>query len=281
MPKADITSPPAALTSSLRHLLRPLIRLLISRGIGYPYLADMLKGIFVQVAEESFRLPDKPQTDSRISLLTGVHRKDVKRLRSSGDEEYQPKASPPLSAQLIAHWTGDPRYLDDQGRPRPLARLATSDSEHSFEALITSISKDIRPRAILDECLRQGIAELDAEDRVHLLTDAFVPKAGQDEKNYYFGHNLHDHMAAGVHNLLGGQPPLLERNVYYDRLSPESVAALQTLSREQGMQALQTINRAALERQERDNDRPDTDQRMSFGVYFYTPQAEQSDDDVA
>lgn len=270
-PPQDIDTPSPALVTALRRLLKPLARLLISRGINYPYLADLLKGVFFEVAEESFQLPEKRQTDSRISLITGLHRKDVKRLRETSGTVPAPKASPPLSAQLIARWTGNRQFIDAQGRPRPLARLAAADPERSFEGLVTAVSKDIRPRAILDEWRRQGIARLDDDDRVHLLTDAFVPEAGQDDKTYYFGRNLHDHVAAGVHNLLGEQPPLLERNVYYDQLTPESVQRLASLSREEGMRALQAINRAALDMQERDAGRPEAKQRMSFGVYFYAP----------
>jgi hypothetical protein len=280
-PPQDIDTPSPALVSALRQLLKPLVRLLISRGISFPFLVDMLKGAYFEVAEQSFTLPGKRQTDSRVSLITGLHRKDVKRLRETAGQSPASKATPPLSALLIARWTGDRLFSDSQGTPLPLARLATMDAEKSFDALVTGVSKDIRPRAVLDEWLRQGIARLDSEDRVHLLMDAFVPAAGQDDKTYYFGRNLHDHVAAGVHNLLGEQPPLLERNVYYDQLTPESVQRLAALSREEGMRALQALNRAALDMQERDSGNPKAKQRMSFGVYFYTPATdgnEQADD---
>lgn len=275
----DTAQASPALVEALRRLLKPLLRLLIHRGFGYPQLAEMLKGLFVEVADESFRLPGKTQTDSRISLLTGVHRKDVKRLRESGEDAAGKKSAPPLSAQLIARWTGDAHYLDENGAPRPLARLASQDPSRSFEALVQGSSKDIRPRAVLDEWLRQGLARLDEDDQVHLLTAAFLPEEGREEKAYYFGRNLHDHMAAGVHNLLGATPPLLERNVYYDQLSPDAVDELARLSREHGMEALQVINRAALNLQERDHGKAEANQRMSFGIYFFRPPTDPGDKD--
>ncbi len=103
-------------------------------------------------------------------------------------------------------------------------------------------------------------------------TGAFVPEKGFDEKAHYFGRSLHDHVAAAARNLAGDAPPLLERTVYYDELSAASVAELTDLSRRLGEDALQTVNRRALELQQRDADAApgeSADRRMSFGVYFY------------
>src|SRR5689334_12352533 len=60
----------------------PLVKLLLHRGIGYASFADLLKKVFVQVATREFPLHGKPDTDSRIHILTGIHRRDVKRLRA-------------------------------------------------------------------------------------------------------------------------------------------------------------------------------------------------------
>jgi hypothetical protein len=76
-------------------------------------------------------------------------------------------------------------------------------------------------------------------------------------------------MAAAAHNLLDGRPPFLERCVYYDGLSPASVERLRELSRNLAVAALHEVNREALALQERDADRDDGHERMTFGVYFY------------
>ncbi len=76
------TAPPLSLVMALRRLLRPLL----SFGVQYPYLANLLKLTYVEVATREFPLEDRPHSDSRISLLTGIHRQDVKRLRG-GDNE--------------------------------------------------------------------------------------------------------------------------------------------------------------------------------------------------
>ena len=75
------SNPPPALVKALRQALRPLLHVMLARGITLPYLAELIKSLLVEVAERDFQLDGKPVTDSRISLLSGVHRKDVNRLR--------------------------------------------------------------------------------------------------------------------------------------------------------------------------------------------------------
>ncbi len=267
-PGEGVPEPPRALVDALRAMFVPLVRLLLSYGVTQPFLMALLKRVYVDVAEREFTIEGKPQTTSRLSLLTGIHRKDVKRLREEPEEEVRVPRNVSLGAQLVSRWMGLDEFRDDDG-PRPLPRLGATNAGPSFESLVRSVSKDIRPRAILDEWVRLGVVHVDDQDRVCLNTGAFVPEKGFDEKAHYLGRSLRDHVAAAARNLAGVASPLLERAVYYDELSPASVDELAALSRTLGEDALETMNRRALELQQRDAAGPDADRRMSFGVYFY------------
>ena len=274
-PSTTSMSAPASLVRALRHLLRPLVRLLVARGVTYTMLSDLLKGIYVEVAQHDFSLDGKRPTDSRVSLLTGVHRKDVRRLRDTAPakDEVVPD-SVALGAQLVAAWTTRREFTDAKGKPRPLPRLASQGGGRSFESLVESVSKDIRPRSVLDEWLRLGVVALDAEDRVVLRTAAFVPRRGFDEKAFYLGHNVHDHVAAATHNLLEEGRPFMERSVHYDELGERSVEELTELAARAGMDALNEVNRKAMACEARDRDDAAPRRRMTFGVYFYsTPES--------
>ena len=59
----------AQLHAPLARLLRPLVRLCIRSGMTFPALAQLLRELFVNVAEHDFALEGKEQTDSRVSLL--------------------------------------------------------------------------------------------------------------------------------------------------------------------------------------------------------------------
>lgn len=255
---------------AIKRLLKPLVRLLLARGITYPYLIQQLKAIYVEVAARDFALAGKPQTDSRLSLLTGVHRKDVRRLgRAPADPDAVPD-NVSLGARLVARWCAELPYLDAEGKPSPLPRLARADNGASFEKLVGEVSKDIRARAILDEWCRLGIVDIDANDLVHLRASAFVPAHGDDEKAYFLGLHLHDHIAAVAHNMMDRAPPFLERSVFYDDLSPAAVAEIAALSERLGMDALRKVNRRVLELNAQSAGGANaTDQRMTFGIYFY------------
>ena len=75
--------PSLALTKAVKNILYPFVHLLIRIGIPFPQLAEILKKVYIDVADKQFQLDNKKQTQTRLSFLTGVHRKDVKRLQNN------------------------------------------------------------------------------------------------------------------------------------------------------------------------------------------------------
>jgi hypothetical protein len=274
---------PDGLIAAVRRLMGPLVRLLIARSVPFPFVANLLRGAYVDVALKQFPVSGRRQSDSRITLLTGVHRKDVKRLRQQPDARHGPSRTVSLGSQLIARWTALPAFRDATGAPLPLPRLTTAGIEPSFEALVRSVNTDIRPRVVLDEWLRLGLVHLDEQDRVCLNVQAFIPPEGSEEMAYFFGRNLHDHMAAAVHNMLGEPGPLFDRSVNYNNLSPEAVAELIELAGRRAMDVLQELNAHALRLQQRDSGRPGASNRFNFGLYLFSedqaPATADKDDD--
>ncbi|WP_332673598.1 DUF6502 family protein [Aromatoleum sp.] len=270
-------TPPASLLQALRRVMRPLVRLMLRKGVTYTYFSDMMKGVFVEVATGEFRLDDKPPTDSRISLITGVHRKDVRRLREAApDLALALPEALTLGAHLVSMWMNRAPFCDSPGRPAPLPRLASVGGERSFDTLVASASKDIRARVVLDEWLRLGVVRMDDQDRVHLQTRAFVPQKGFDEKAAYFGHNIHDHACAAVHNLTVDGPPFFERSVHYDGLSPAGVDEIRAVVATEGMEALMRFNELASALEARDTTAPSARQRVTIGLFFYTEPAREA-----
>lgn len=263
----------AALVKAVTLLCTPLIRLLIEKGITFPQFRELMKELYVEVADKHFALDDKKPSDSRIFVLTGIHRKDIKRIRLQGkQEDQQITSSASLSGELVARWSSMPEYLDDKGKPRPLQKSG-NDTEAGFEQLVSSVNKDVRPRVILDEWLRLNIVRL-KDDYVVLNKLAFVTNKEFKEMAYYLGHNVHDHVASCVSNILSEEEPMLERSVYYASLTEQSVKKLNTIASKKGDDLLQHLNKQAIKLYDADKHKDDAKYRIRLGVYWYQTQLE-------
>ncbi len=183
---APLASPPSAVVAAMRRVLVPLVRALIGFGIPWPMVSGLVKAVYVEVAERDFALPGKAMSDSRITLLTGVHRKDVSQLRGKAPSpETVAVSSPSLGAQVLGCWLGLDGYRDSAGRPRPLPRAGAAEGEPSFESLVTGISKDIRPRVLLDELLHAGLVRERDDGLLDLVVAAHLPRGDLDKLAYY------------------------------------------------------------------------------------------------
>jgi Family of unknown function (DUF6502) len=258
------------IANALKRVLRPFVKLMLANNLTYTFAIDLIKALFVEVAERDFTLKDKRQTDSRISLMSGVHRKDVRRLRElRPDVEDVMPDNVSIGSQLVALWNANPAYLNEVGLPKPLPRYALANGDNSYESLVRSATTDIHPRAVLDEWLRLGIATIDDENFVHLTTDMYIPQEGFEEKVFYFGHNLHDHAQAAVSNVLGQQISFFERCVHYDELSKSSIDVIEEFAKKHSMKVLRGVNKVADVSAFNDKTNTEAKMRMTYGVYFY------------
>ncbi len=209
------------ITSAVLRLLRPLVRILLRNGIPHGTFSELAKWVYTDVASREFGIAGRKQTVSRIAVLTGLTRKEVKRLVETPSmqdvvhaERYH------RAARVIGGWLKDPRFTDEQNQPR---ELPMNDTQDGFAALVKAYSGDIPARAILDELERVGVVEK-KEGAVRLLAKGYVPKAGRLEKIHILGEDAHDLMASIDHNLL--KPPseaFLQRKVFYDNIPQDKM----------------------------------------------------------
>jgi hypothetical protein len=272
-PNPPLPTPPVALLAASRRLLRPLVRLMLRSGITFPVLIDVLRHLFVEVAVTDILTQPKAQTDSRISLLTGVHRKEIRRYREMPPDSMAPPEVVTIASQIIARWLGSSPFVDDAGQPRPLPRVTEAGTEGpSFDSLVCSVTTDIRSRAVLDDWLSQGLVRMAPEDRVVLNADAFIPRPGGQEQLFYFARNLHDHVAAAVANISADDAaPFLDRSVHYDKLTQGQVGELEAFARDAAIRVLLEVNRKALELVDA-NAIPDGQaaHRLNFGAFVFS-----------
>ncbi len=250
-------------------LFKPVARLLLRHGVAYPAFASALKKVFLDAAQDELRAQKRPLTDSAVSLLSGVHRRDVRELTRTTETCQAHTAPMNMATQVVARWLSDSAYLDADGQAKPLPRVGV-EGEAGFDALVASISSDIRPRAVRDELLRLGIAQ-ESADGIALLAPGFAPRQGFAEMAHLLRANAHDHLAAAVANVdEGGQ--FLEQSIFVDQLTTESAQRLHAVSAKAWRTAFKTVMQEASARYAHDQQHASAEertQRARFGSYFY------------
>ncbi|MBC8057031.1 MAG: hypothetical protein H7Y61_10680 [Rhizobiales bacterium] len=256
-----------ALNTALSRLLRPLFRLLLRYGVSYGAFEELARQAFVDVAMQHAGFDGKKPSISRVSVLSGLTRKEVQRLSSPGDR------GPPVdqhnrAARVLTGWVRDPDFHDAQGQPCTLAAEGTP----SFALLVKRHSGDVPARAVLDELVRVGAVRLLGDGSIELLQRAYVPSRSVVEKLRILGADVADLIDTIEHNVQrGGDDPRFQRKVMYRSMPAATLAPFRKLSAKQSQALLERLDRW-LAAHDLDNppDQPDLPRaRVGVGIYYF------------
>ena len=259
-----------ALSAAIRKLLRPLVRILLRNHVSFGVFSDLARRVYVEVAMEEFGLPGRKQSVSRVSILTGLSRKEVGRVRSlpiPDDAEAVGRYN--RAARVVTAWVRETAFGDGHGNP---ADLPVEGHGATFSELVRRFSGDVPVRAILDELLRNGLVERRADGTLRLLSRAYVPGTDETEKLSILGTDVSDLVRTIDHNLRAGQSEaLFQRKVAYDNLPEEVLPEFRALSRERAQALLEEMDRW-LSRYDRDAN-PSAEgtgrKRGGVGIYYF------------
>ncbi|NNE80790.1 MAG: hypothetical protein HKN18_11020 [Silicimonas sp.] len=242
----------------LDRLLDPLARLMISRGVLFPEFADRMKRSYLGAATHQITAEGHKTTDSRISILTGLQRRDIARLRAIEPNEQRPN---PL-ARLVALWQTHPDFSHG-GKALALDR---SGSKRSFDALAKMVRRDVHPRTMLDSLEAAGTLGIDRNGRIHLEETSYQPLSGSEDQIAYLAANVGDHLCAATDNVVGNSPPRFERAVHYGGLTSDQIAELDADFRDAQMDILKRLNQKAAKMKHSASG----SHRFRAGGYFYS-----------
>ncbi len=272
-------SPTGALAGAVLVLLRPLVRLLLRYGIPYGAFADLAKRVYVDIAGEEFTIPGRKQTVSRISVITGLSRKEVRRiLAMEAPDNAEELQRYNRAARVISGWVRDRRFLDGAGRP---AALPLEKPSPSFSDLVREHSGDVPARAVLDELERVGAVEQLRDGRIRLRSRAYVPQAGEADKLAILGTDVADLISCIDHNLTcSPDEAFFQRKVAYDNLPREAMGELRRVAAERAQQLLEDLDRwmSARDRDTNPGTTGSGRKRASVGVYYYEEDVPEGDD---
>jgi hypothetical protein len=261
--------------TALMRMLRPVVKLMIHLGLPLQSFIEVLKATYVEVAEKHFSEEGRPLTDSQVSVLTGVHRKDVRRLRA---EPLQADSlTPSLAMQVAMAWTGVPGLLDEEGTPKPLPRrnakhadgTEVGPNEKTFDGLVESLTSDVSATAVLKDMLRQNMLEEVSADVYKLSPTWFISDEKLSDKIGLISLHIHDRIDASAQNLISGNRFHRIYTVYSKAVGPETVERMkETLDRD-GEKLMNKLNTRVVQGEQALL--PDQAAvRMSCGFYIYS-----------
>lgn len=260
-----------ALASNLQTLLTTLAQVAIEEELSYNEFAEIARLAFVRAAKQVLD-GKKRASDSRISIVTGIHRKDVARLREqTGDIFNHEKSKGNRAIAVISAWAREKDYCDAQNQPLP---LAYDNKTPSLTTLIKKYSGDMPVRAMCDEMERMGVI-VEKGERWHLNVPAYVPNKSREAIFDFLGEDTASLIKTIHHNL--NNPPRkrrFQRSVAYDELTPETVELFQAFASERAMDLLKEFDiwlskREKLDKIERKKQPSLQKQKAGMGIYYF------------
>ena len=258
------------LFAAVLRLLRPLIRILLRNGVSHHTFADLSKWVYIDVANKEFGITGRKQTTSRVSVITGLTRKEVSRVRKLSRPDDRDSAERyNRAARVIAAWRRESDYLDARGKP---AALQVTGSGVTFSALVKRFSGDMPARATLDELIRVGAIERLKDGRVRLITSSYVPQSSNADKLHILGTDVQHLISTIDHNLKPDtMGPLFQRKVAYDNLPDNVLPKFRKLSAKKAQALLENLDQWLAQR---DRDVTPTVKgsgrnKAGLGIYYF------------
>ena len=235
-----LTTTHRILTETIYRIMRPLARILLRNGMPYHSFAEVAKKAFVDTAFEEFGTPGRKQTISRVSALTGLTRKETRRLHELGelvDEAAMARYN--RAVRVLSGWQNDPEFQDASGQP---AHLPIEGEHGSFHALVRKYSGDIPTQAML-AVLENGGSVAREDGRVRMLRAAYLPADDPEEGLRILGTDTAELVATIDHNLRMPQNERwFQRKVSNHRLRAEALPEYRKLAAERAQALLETLD---------------------------------------
>ncbi len=256
----------AALRATVFRLLKPLVRVLMRHGMSYGNFAELARRAYVAEALDHLERSGKRPTISGAAALTGLTRKEAKRLNDMSDQDTGAGERYNRAVRVITGWVQDERFHDEAGEP---AVLPVEGEAPSFAALVREFSGDIPHAAMLGVLqASQNVSVIDG--RVHLKARAYVPMATPIDKIDILGADVAELVSSIGHNLEAPDGERwFQRKVSYHGVRADSLKAFRELSNTKSQALLEEyftwLSQHAVEPEEYDSDES---AYVAVGIYY-------------
>lgn len=229
------------LLAACRHLLHPLVRILLRHGVSYGEFSDSVRGAYLDIAAAELIPPGRPQSDARLGILTGISKEEVHRIRAM-DASDDSEVGLNRIARVLQGWCQDPQYLGPYGLP---LEIPFEGDGISFEQLVKNYADDVSPRALLDELLRVNAARETDDGYVRLLNRTYVPTpldpVGLERLGNVVNYFI-DTVDFNLQKKRQGEGRFERYAITMEGLSPTKFQAFDELIREKGQELLEILD---------------------------------------
>ena len=218
----------SAAKAAVAHVMAPLARLMLNVGVSAIEFAEIARLEFVRAAVAEGAASTPPATtDSHISVVTGLARRDVEplleRLRereATGDDDTE--VGHHRAERVLNAWCQDLAFQED-GQP---ARLSIRGGKLSFSGLVRKHSPDPRPRTILRELERVRAVRRDPDGMVQVIRKTYAPQTFSPDGLKNLAQQGRDHLETLIHNLHHPNRALYQRRVINGNLTQNQAAII-------------------------------------------------------
>jgi hypothetical protein len=227
---------------ALGELLEPLTLSLLKSGITWKEFADLAKAKFVQVATKEFGIRGRPTNASRVAILTGIDRRDVRKLRLAlARRRTTAPGFMSKPTQVLDGWSHDEEFLTASSRPRD---LDVEGESGSFTALVRRYAPGLPPVAMVKELKAAGaIAEVEG-GKLRLVKRAYIPRDLNENQIRLWGSVLKDIGTTWEYNLArtSEQRSRFERRAINLSIDRKAIPEFQSFLEAEGMAFLERVD---------------------------------------
>lgn len=229
---------------SFRRVLRPLIRILIRSGVRYDEFSELIRGVYVESAVRDGLGENAKPTRAKISVSTGVPRRDVDRfIDNDGALPAAPHTLTKTLAEVLNCWHTDPQFVGPYGLPLELE--VRTQKGRTFAELVKTVDVSANASLVLDELVRLGVVVWSGDTHVRTISRAFIPVEAMSPAQLEFFGNALTRLASTLQYNLdhSNTSKRLERSVQSDRgLPPEVIPVFEKHVRERVTELLTEID---------------------------------------
>jgi hypothetical protein len=191
------------LLAAFRHLMVPLVRILIRNGIPFREFSEVVKEIYARVAADEASSPERPASLARVAIVTGINRRELVRIFGEADKLRRAlESNANAIARLLQGWYSDPAFTGPYGFPRDLPFGDDVASAPGFSELTRRYASELPADVMLDELMRVDAAvQLPESGLIRVLKRTYIPEEMAPEQVEVFARGVRRYVETIDHNL--------------------------------------------------------------------------------